>query len=364
LTLSLVGLLLLPRFVLAQETAPEASPIIRESITFILGEDTKQTRRFYELSEQYYRYDSTDRTDRIVTSLRSLIEVRDYLEKNPPANGQPWGLVNIVVHSNQWAGMNVSIVPNGQRTTAQALADALDQGEFQPLPDSLMDAFSEIHVQGCALGKDKMLLRLLAQAFGGDDQQHPTVRSSKKFSYFQADSTQSSGYLHGLADSWFVFLKPGTWPSYEEVAARFKALYPKVKVNWGDALTRQSPRFSGDAFSYKMRIPFRWTVVYPEDATFPKLDTLDQKMAWLRSQKELRAHLKHIGLSLNQFYWQVDPSFYQMGDGTDLPAVVARGKCKVVSVIRALTQPDPSNPKLLVPMKPALDNPKFYGVVK
>jgi hypothetical protein len=363
-TLSLVGLILLPIVVLAEETALEAYPVVRENITFILGEDTKQTRRFYELSEQYFRYDSTDRTDHMVTSLRSLLEVRNYLEKNPPTNGQPWGLVNIVVHSNQWAGMNASVFLGGQRTTAQTLREALHQGEFQPLPDSLMDAISEIRVQGCALGKDRILLRLLAQAFGGDDQQHPTVRSSKLFSYFQADSSQSSGYLHGLANSWFVFLKPGTWPSYEEIAARFKALYPKVKLNWGDALTREGPRFLGDAFSYKMRIPFRWTVVYPEQAAVPKIVTLNQKMAWLRSQKDLRNHLKKIGLSLDQFYWQVDPSFYQIEDGTDLPAVVARGKCKVVSVIRALTQPDPSNPKLLVPMKPAFDNPKFYGVVK
>jgi hypothetical protein len=364
LTLSLVGLVLLPTFVLAEETAPEASPSVRESITFILGEDTKQTKRFYEISEQYYRYDSTDRTDRMVTSLRSLSEVRDYLENNPPKNGQPWGLVNIVVHSNQWAGMNAPVLPHGQRTTTQTLSAALDQGEFQALPDSLMDSASEIRLQGCALGKDIALLKLLSAAFGGQDQQYPTVRSSKLFSYFQADNAQDSGYIHGLADSWFLFLKPGTSPSYEELAARFRALYPRVKLDWGDALTRQSPRVMGDVFSYKMRIPLRWTVVYPEQAEIPKLKTLKQKMAWLKSQKELRSYLKNIGLSLEHFYWQVDLGHYQVGDGKDLQAVVARGKCRVVSVIQALTQPDPSNPKVLVPMKPALDNPKFYGIGK
>lgn len=329
-----------------------------------MGEDTKQTKRFYEISEQYYRYDSTDRTDRMVTSLRSLVEVRDYLEQNPSKNGQPWGLVNIVVHSNQWAGMNAPVLPHGQRTTVQTLAAALDQGEFPALPDSVVDAASEIRLQGCALGKDTALLKLLSQAFGGEDQQRPTVRSSKLFSYFQADSTRDSGYLHGLADSWFLFLKPGTSPSFEELARSLKALYPRAKLNWGDALTRQSPRFLGDVFSYKMRIPLRWTVVYPEQAEVPKLNTLKRKMAWLKSQRELRTYLRNIGLSLDHFYWQVDPGHYQAGDGKDLQAVVARGKCKVVSIMRARTQADPSNPNLLLPMKPALDNPTFYGVGK
>jgi hypothetical protein len=227
-----------------------------------------------------------------------------------------------------------------------------------------MDAVSEIRLQGCALGKDTALLRLLSAAFGGEDQQRPTVHSSKLFSYFQADSTQDSGYLHGLADSWFLFLKPGTSPSYEELAARLRALYPRAKLDWGDALTRQSPRFLGDVFSYKMRIPLRWTVVYPEQAEVPKLKTLKRKMAWLKSQKELHTYLKNIGLSLDHFYWQVDLARYQAGDGKDLQAVVARGKCRVVSVMRAFTEPDPGNPKVLVPMNPALDNPKFYGVGK
>ena len=362
--LLLVGLCVLPVPASSGEATGSDTPVVRERITFILGEDKKQTNRFYEIAEQYYRHDSKDRTDHIITSVHSLIEVRDYLENNPPVNGQPWGLVNIVVHSNEWAGMSTSILPGGQRVTAQTLQASLEQGEFNPLPDSLMDGISEIHIQGCALGKDTPLLRLLSRAFGGEDQQRPSVRSSKLYTYLQADKTQSSGYIQCLGDSWFIFIKPGTRPTYEDLAAKFRARNARVKLNWNEALTRKNPRFLGDSFSQEMHIPIRWTAVYPEQAPLPNLETFHHKIAWLKQEKELNQHLKKIGLSLDEFVWQITLKSYQTADGKDLPAVVARGKSRVISVVRARMEPDSLNPKALVPIKPTWDNVQYYGVGK
>jgi hypothetical protein len=87
----------------------------RESITFILGEDSDANNRYYEEASHYYAQALEDKTAHVVTSCRSLLEVRDYLEKNGPRNRFPRGLIN---PRFPWQSMDRSECPRSTRLKA------------------------------------------------------------------------------------------------------------------------------------------------------------------------------------------------------------------------------------------------------
>jgi hypothetical protein len=94
-------LLVFSREQAALAAAPEGS---REGVTFIMGEDRNSDNRFYQAAADYYASDSGARTERLERNLRCLADVREYLANHRPSNGRPWGVVNIVAHSYEWAG--------------------------------------------------------------------------------------------------------------------------------------------------------------------------------------------------------------------------------------------------------------------
>jgi len=134
----------------------------REGITFILGEDRERDNPFYAEAETYYRHSFKDRTEHLITTCRSMQEVREYLVSYPPSNHRPWGLINLVSHGNQWIGLSVRLIPGGKRTSESSIRKALGEDLFLPLPDSIIDNHSTIYVHGCAVGKNIELLGAMA----------------------------------------------------------------------------------------------------------------------------------------------------------------------------------------------------------
>ena len=85
----------------------------RETITFILGEDNDPQNQYYTKAESHYRSHPSQKNEWIVKHCRSLKSVRDYLEQYN--NGQPWGRINLVVHSNEWLGLGLPVFENGKK---------------------------------------------------------------------------------------------------------------------------------------------------------------------------------------------------------------------------------------------------------
>lgn len=326
----------------ALAAAPEGR---REGVTFILGEDRSQDSRFYQAASDYYATDSGARTEYLERNLRCLADVRDYLDNHRPANGLPWGVVNIVTHSYEWGGLSVPVREGGGRADLTALRLAIGSGNLTPLPDSVVDCRTEFRVQGCALGRDTALLRLLGIAFGGPDLQRPRVGSSRYFVYYESvrDGGQVVSADQFFADYWYVVYPKGQRPGNAELAKRLAERYPDDSVDWRAAMGRSGPRRPGDAWYRMLSLPATWVTIYPESVALPPLRTQAARRSWLEGQADLRKRLEGAGLGIDDFVWSVRDTAV-LDSGIRKPAVFAIGRSTIACIERELMMPDSAQP--------------------
>ncbi len=337
----------------------------RGSITFIMGEDKTPVNRFYTKAAYYYRHDETDQTEFVETSLRSLTGVRDYLEENPPANGSPWGVINIVAHGNEWSGLGIPIFPGGERTTKDSLTAAIESGNFPPLNNDVIDAESEIRIQGCALGLNRAFLALIGKVFGGEDLQRPIVRSCRYFISYQ--TTESNGQIsycaQYLTDFWYAFYRSGYRPCDICLARRLRQRYPDADMNWREALKRTQPRYAGDIFHYTFDLPVKWIAIYPDKESCPDIRKKKDQQNWLNTQAELQLYINDVGIPIDYFEWRIRNIKYKCDDGTLKPAIKATGKCTILCVLKALTESDSTNSAHRRPLRPSITDTMYYTSV-
>jgi hypothetical protein len=347
------------------ETQPiSTSGTPRESITFILGEDDDLENPYYTKAANYYRYNHVGKTDRLNTSCRSLLETRNFLQNNPPQNGQPWGIINMVVHANEWTGIGIPVLPDSKwKASAGVINSLVESGDFPSLENDLVDAQTELIIHGCGLGKNKDVLKAMAVAFGGKDDFRPIVRSSRYFVYYESDDYDPQNCNRYLAESWNAYFPTGKFPGEIKLARKLTAAYPDSKINWRNALSKTVPQFSGDAFQHSFKIPIIWYVTYPDAASRPELKTEEQKMAWLGEQQELHEVIKNNGFTKADFSWTIRKATYEFDDGTEEPAVKAIGLCTIVSVLKVLTEEEEGNLENSKPLTPEVTDERFYTVI-
>jgi len=323
-----------------QAALAAAPPGAREGVTFIMGEDRSPDNRFYQAAADYYASDPGARTEEMERNLRCLADVRDYLENHRPAGG-PWGVVNIVSHSYEWGGLSVPVREGQGRTDLTAVRLAIASGDLRPLADSVVDCRTDFRIQGCALGRDTALLRLLSIAFGGSDLQRPRVGSSRYFVFYESQRdgglVQSAGQF--FAEYWYVVYPKGQRPGNEELARRFAERYPAQTIDWRSALGRSGPRRPGDPWYRMFSLPATWLTVYPDSVALPRLSTAVARRTWLESQAELGLRLQSLGLGLDDFVWTVRDT--SIVDGGDLRrAVIAVGRGTLACIERDVVEPD------------------------
>ena len=347
-----------------QDFSP-APKIQRNSITFIMGEDHNPSNPFYAEAAEYFRLDPTDRTEIVVTSCRSLIEVRDYLEINHRPAHTPWGLINIVVHSNEWGGLKVPVVPNGMRTTSEVLDEAIKSGEFPPLKNSIVDSKTEIRIQGCGLGRNKEFLHFISTAFGGKtlNSKKPIVRSSRYFLFFE--TSRLNGLIVNcnkyISDYWYAFYPTGYRPGDIRLARQLEGRYPKANVNWRKALKQTEQQVLGDPFHSTFRLPLRWIVTYHDVNSLPDLSQVRKQKEWLGKQKEIQNYMKNLGIPIDYFRWQYKKTYYLQDDATQRAAINVSGDCTVLCVLKVFTLNDPVNSDIKYPFHPSITDTTFYG---
>lgn len=336
----------------------------RESVTFIMGEDSDLENPFYSKATNYYRYSQTDRTEYVVTSCHSLLKVSDYLKNNPPSNNDPWGVINIVAHSNEWSGLGVPIIPCGSRTTTESIMAAIESGKFLPLSNNIVDAQTEIRIHGCALGRDQELLTMISKAFGGHDadSQRPVVRSCRYFLFYEI--TQHKGQVidckQYMSDFWYAFYRTGYRPGDIRLSNQLHQRYPNVDMDWRDALTRTKPRWLGDSFHYTFKVPIKWVVTYPDPDYRPDLTRENDQQIWINEQAELQEYLHNFGIPIDCFEWRFKNIDYTYDDGTKEAAIEAAGNCAVLCVLKVLTVPDSNNPANRQPLYPLITDNAYY----
>lgn len=310
---------------------------LAQDIVFIMGEDEQDAAPYYALASEYY---STEHPAlKQVTHLRSLHELRDYL--TIAGEGQ-WKNIYIVVHGNPWTGIDMSILPEGERLDKTRLRAILGQGAFSPVPNDRLDDNSIIHLEACGLGHDPLLLHLLAQALGGEDDQQPLITASKHFiSYKMA----ANGIHKYFSQPYFTFYETGKKPALLHLERDLKMHYPEQNVNWMQALNRPagSPGFLPT--HQQFNVPVNWTSVFMDEAEIPdfsKTNRVDE-VNWVYQQEELNEQLELIGIDAAQFRWRFKPTEYLLESGERLPAVQIKGKSTVLCILQPVEVEKPKS---------------------
>jgi hypothetical protein len=298
----------------------------RPNVTFIVGEDMESDNQYYAAAKKYYCTHDVDNQSIVIDSCRSLVAIQDFLKTHTTKENKPWGKINIVAHGNEWTGLKLSILPNvKERVNATTLKNALNNNLLQTLKNSpKLDAHTQLHIKGCAVGKDEALLSMIKQAFGG----RLKVFSPEKFVIYQADNQCY------LADYFYSFHHPDSSFHRENAVKELNQRYPFTQLDWNTILSEnviaRNVATEGGVktpFVYRFKIPIRWTVNFSDSTQVPKFPNPQnlQFEDWLFQQNNLMATLDKTHLPKESFRWVYDTA------GSSMKIY---GVCQVVCVLK------------------------------
>lgn len=341
----------------AQHTVLENSP--RATITFIFGSDTDPAHPLCSLAETYYRHNTSEKTDRVITDRNSLLEALADLAGNPPANGKPWGVINLVGHGNDMGVMEIPLQAGGDKTTASTLSDAIKDGVLKPVPPGILDERSEIRLIGCCLGKDVLLLELLSKGLGHTRGHRPLVRSSICFTSFESISGK---VVRSLAEGWSLALKASENVPDGRIAERFRSKFHRAHLDWTDTLSRTRPRFVGDSYCHLAEGSFQWRAIFSWSKGMPNVETSDQRDRWLRNDPDFRRYVVANGIPWEPDQWKIIASPIRTPDGMERPSILVRGSLRKLYVIKPLLQQTTSGE--LRPLQPSWEDPRYFMTIR
>jgi hypothetical protein len=331
----------------------------RESITFILGEDKDARNRYYEEATRFYANHPTGKTDYLITTCRSLLEVRNHLQYNKPRNGLPWGLINLVSHGNQWTGLSVKVTSDSKRTTTARIEECTRNGSFLPLPANVLDKKSEIFLHGCGVGNNHALIHAIAIAFGGENSK-PIVRAARLFEYYASVSMDTMIQCERyLAKTWFSIYKMGERPVTSELVNELREKYPEASVEWNFALTREQPESVGGLYHYTFEVPVKWVIPVSADS-FPELTDEKDQLAWLNDQQQIVTEISTLEIPMEKFAWSFNRVYVNDKSGATTPAVWVKGYCTIICVLQALTINNDETMALQKPYLPGVNDTNYY----
>ncbi len=317
---------------------PELLP--RASVTFILGEDHSRYNQYYTLANHYYRLDPTDRTDAVVTGLTSLRQVLQYLEQHPPADGRPYGLINLVSHGNPFVDLAMTLGPGGRRTSAETLREALDEGQIVPPDSTLVDSLTTVFLHGCAVGHNQALLDQLALAFGGDH--GVTVKASKLFEYYAYLSAGQNpqSIRHYYARVWYAFYHPDSLMTEDDYLRQLTQRYPQEQVDWRAGLRRRFQEQPSDLYHYSFEVPCTWDEVYGTPSEMPLVNSRSRRRQWVEAHPDFRALLAQSQVPEEFFQVKFYRRTYEFPGDSVAFGLHVRAKAGVVCLIQPLTLSD------------------------
>ena len=332
----------------------------REDITFILGEDRNNANPYYREAGYYYSLNPEGKTEQLVKDVRSLQEVGEYLKAHKPANGLPWGIVNLVSHGNQWTGLSVKVTPSSKRATPARILEHISDRSLQPLPNDILDEQSEIFLHGCGVGNNAKLLTVISLAFGGPGR-NVNVRASKLYEYYTSEKhgniPQKSERF--VAESYSLSFKMGYQPDQQTLVDLLTNQNTDTDIDWEDALSRERPRWPGDTYHFTFQVPVKWVVPFVSKDSMPDVSTKSLQIAWINSRPEITEKLKELELPADKFNWWFRKVYVTNDDGSKSPAIWLKGYCTILSVLRPLTESADSHR----PLQPDPQDAKYFAVL-
>ncbi|MFK5890031.1 MAG: hypothetical protein QM486_04800 [Flavobacteriaceae bacterium] len=328
----LVGFLLLLLVAL-----PKKSVVIKtpkgKSITFILGTDKHPDNPFYRYAENYYRFNAKDKTELVVTTCRSLVEVHNYLIRHKPKNKVPWRCINLVSHGNQYLGLSVKVTPKSKRASAQEIWKYCNNGTLKKLPEDVINQQTIIALHGCGLGNNKDLLTAVKSAFS-THLAMPKIEASAYFEYYVAKPYNMQKVTRFLAKSYNINFKMGYKPSNKIIERRFKTKYKNDSVDWHAALSRKQASKIGAVFYMSFNVPVKWIFTYDGMKDVPNLDTKSDRLNWVKQNAKIINDLQKIAISPQQFNWWMRRVYIKEKDDTKVAALWVKGYSTSFNILK------------------------------
>lgn len=338
----------------------EIDTIPRTSISFILGKDNSEFNQYYGLANYYYRLNPEDKTEIVIDSLISILEVSNYLANNPPKNGRPYGLINLVSHGNEFVDLKALVYPKGPRTSTESLEKAIQDSVFIPLDTTIIDKKSLIYMHGCAIGNNQKLLTNIGIALGSKTN-GVKVKASKLFEYYTylSKNKNPKSIRRYFAKNWYAFYHPDSIPGHEEFARRFSERYPSDSVNWLEGAKRRFQSNPAELYHFSFVVPAQWEELYTEESHVPKVNTRLRRQEWLMNNQPFLDLLDKTQVPLEYFQFKYyKPKYTQKSD--TVYALQVRGKAGVVCLIQPLLAENDSLKARFEPLNPAEDDPFFF----
>lgn len=138
----------------------------RADIVFLLPQPGRGEPAFFELAAAYYRRQPG--VALVVDSARSLLQVRELLQRSSLRGDEPWGRIVLVAHGSRWTGLSVPIFDDRGIAAPGDWRKVRERGEFMPLDSAVVDARTQLQIDSCGLGARPDLLRELAALLGGE----------------------------------------------------------------------------------------------------------------------------------------------------------------------------------------------------
>lgn len=137
----------------------------RADIVFLLPQPGRGEPAFFELAAAHYRQQPG--VALVVDSARSLLQVRELLQRSSLRGDEPWGRIVLVAHGSRWTGLGLPIFDDSGLPAPGDWRAVRERGEFMPLDSTVVDARTRLQIDSCGLGARPDLLRELAWLLGG-----------------------------------------------------------------------------------------------------------------------------------------------------------------------------------------------------
>ena len=322
----------------ADTLAQPCDTIPRISVTFIMGRDNSAYNPYYSLANQYYRLNPDERTEVVVDSLTALSQVLDWLRLHPADNGLPYGLVNIVSHGNEFVDLQMTVTPDGQRTSVESLRQAMADSLLLPPDCTIVDRHTLIYLHGCAVGQNQPLLDQLAIAFGG----RAVVKASRLFEYYAylSPNHNPQSIRHYFARTWYAFYHPDSAYSEAALVRQLRRRYPADTTHWGEGLRRRLQDNPSQLYHFSFTVPCLWDEVFPSSAQFPAVGSRQQQRRWVEESPQFRALLDSTHIPQRYFQTKFYRQTLLLDDDSLAYGLRVRARAGVICLIQPIVAPD------------------------
>jgi len=299
----------------------------RKSICFILGEDTIE-QEYYSLATEFFQRDFAAKTDKLIKHVRSIEELLHFLNQHP--EDEPWARIELVVHGNVWSGLSVNILDGGERAYPKELLKAVIKKQLPLLKSNVIDTNTIINVWGCGIGTNPIMNIALEKCFTDELGIKVRLNSSKKFVVFKRQVNNGQVKLV-QASYWPYFFKRGYRPSESLIVKSLQEQFPDAPIDFKSAVLHKDKSLT---IQESFHIPVSWTVIYDTKKDRPTVRKQDEKINWIKSQKQLMKNIEEFGIPFDRYQWTVNKIKHTDDHGNTVPAIKAIGMSTVYCVLK------------------------------